>query len=67
MDNTNNKDSLYIVIPAYNEEANIRQVVEDWYPVVDMRSGESRLVIVNDGSRDNTLSVLKSMQAYCAR
>ncbi len=63
MDNTNNKDSLYIVIPAYNEEANIRQVIEDWYPVVDMRSGESRLVIVNDGSRDNTLSVLKSMQA----
>ena len=63
MDKTNNKDSLYIVIPAYNEEANIRQVVEDWYPVVDLRSGESRLVIVNDGSRDNTFSVLKNMQA----
>ena len=57
------KDSLYIVIPAYNEEENIRQVVDDWYPVVDSRSGESRLVIVNDGSRDSTLSVLKSLQA----
>lgn len=63
MDKMNNKDSLYIVIPAYNEEENIRQVVEDWYPVVDRQSGESRLVIVNDGSRDNTLNVLKGMQA----
>ncbi|MBR4718889.1 MAG: glycosyltransferase family 2 protein [Lachnospiraceae bacterium] len=59
----NSKDSLYIIIPAYNEEENIRQVVEDWYPVVDTRSGDSRLVIVNDGSKDNTLNVLKSMKA----
>lgn len=56
------KDSLYIVIPAYNEEENIRQVVEDWYPVVDERSGDSRLVIVNDGSRDNTLEVLNALK-----
>ena len=56
------KDSLYIVIPAYNEEENIRQVVEDWYPVVDTRSGDSRLVIVNDGSKDNTLQVLNKLK-----
>ena len=56
------KDSLYIVIPAYNEEENIRQVVDDWYPVVDTRSGNSRLVIVNDGSRDNTLLVLNKLK-----
>ena len=56
------KDSLYIVIPAYNEEENIRQVVSDWYPVVDKRSGSSRLVIVNDGSRDNTLEVLNELK-----
>ena len=24
-------DKLFVVIPAYNEEENIRQVVEDWY------------------------------------
>ena len=56
-------DRLYIVIPAYNEEENIRQVVADWYPVVDLRSGDSRLVIVNDGSRDNTLRVLKELMS----
>ena len=59
---TDMKDSLYIVIPAYNEEENIRQVVSDWYPVVDKRSGSSRLVIVNDGSRDNTLEVLNELK-----
>ena len=55
-------DRLYIVIPAYNEEENIRQVVADWYPVVDNKSGDSRLVVVNDGSKDNTLRVLRDLQ-----
>lgn len=53
-------DTLYIVIPAYNEEANISQVIEDWYPVVEKRNDSSRLVIINDGSKDNTYSVLLS-------
>ncbi len=56
------EDSLYIVIPAYNEEENIRQVVADWYPIVDVRSGDSRLVVVNDGSKDNTLNALRELQ-----
>ena len=34
-------DCLYIVIPAYNEQDNIRRVVEDWYPVVEKAGGES--------------------------
>ena len=28
-------DKLFIVIPAYNEEENIRKVIDDWYPVVE--------------------------------
>lgn len=27
------KESIYIVMPAYNEEANIRAVVETWYQI----------------------------------
>lgn len=56
-------DTLYIVIPAYNEEANIRQVIQDWYPVVEAHSGNgrSRLVIIDDGSKDGTY---KMMQDY---
>ena len=30
---------LYIVIPAYNEETNIEQCINDWYPVVEKHNG----------------------------
>ncbi len=53
-------DKLYIVIPAYNEAENIRQVIEEWYPVVEKYNGdgESRLVIIDDGSKDNTYEIM---------
>lgn len=53
-------DKLYIVIPAYNEEANIERTVKEWYPVIQRNSaeGESRLVVVNDGSKDSTWEIL---------
>lgn len=56
-------DKLYIVIPAYNESENIRQVIEDWYPVVEKYSGngESRLVIIDDGSKDNTYEIIRGL------
>lgn len=52
---------LYIVIPAYNEETNIEQCINDWYPVVEKHNGagHSRLVIIDDGSKDNTFSVMQ--------
>ncbi len=54
-------DILYIVIPAYNEEANIRNVIDDWYPVVEQHSGggKSRLVIIDDGSKDDTYHMVR--------
>ena len=53
-------DILYIVIPAYNEEETIHQVLEQWYPVVEKHDGggKSRLVVVDDGSRDRTHEIL---------
>lgn len=55
------KDNLYIVIPAYNEEENIDEVVKDWYEVVDTIGNNSKLVIINDGSKDNTLKKLNEL------
>lgn len=54
-------DKLYIVIPAYNEEENVRQVIDDWYPVVETHSGDgtSRLVIIDDGSKDSTYTIMQ--------
>lgn len=56
-------ESLCIVMPAYNEERNIRKVVEDWYRVVANHNhdGSSRLVVVNDGSTDGTQRVLHAL------
>jgi len=51
-------NKLYIVIPAYNERDNIENVVNDWYPVVEKYGTDSRLVIVNDGSKDDTYDIL---------
>ncbi len=55
-------DKLYIVIPAYNEEENIEAVVNDWYPVVEKIGGESRLVIINDGSKDSTYDKMLALK-----
>ena len=56
------KDNLYIVMPAFNEEENIEEVVKDWHEVVEKIGNNSKLVIVNDGSKDNTLQKLKELE-----
>ena len=55
-------DSVYIVMPAYNEEDNIRDVVKQWYPVLAGKSENSRLVIADSGSVDSTHTILEEMQ-----
>lgn len=48
------KHNVLIIIPAYNEEGNIKRVVDDLetnYPQYDY-------VVVNDGSRDHTPEIL---------
>ncbi len=50
-------------MPAYNEEANVRTVVEQWHPVVEQIGEDSRVVIVDDGSKDATYRVLEELRA----
>ena len=52
---------LYVVIPAYNEQANIEKAIKQWYPIVEKIGIESRLVIVDDGSSDHTYEIMKSL------
>lgn len=54
-------EKLYIVIPAYNEEDNIGNVIDDWYPIVEEHNGnqESRLLIIDDGSKDKTFGIMQ--------
>lgn len=53
--------NLYIVMPAYNEAANIETTVKEWYPVVERLNHEGvecHLAIANDGSKDDTYKML---------
>lgn len=51
-------DKLYIIIPAYNEQYTIADVIEQWYSVVEKVGNSSRLVIIDDGSSDNTSNII---------
>lgn len=55
-------DTLYVVMPAYNEAENIRTTVADWYTVLEHGSVDSRLLIVNDGSTDNTWEICQELR-----
>jgi glycosyltransferase involved in cell wall biosynthesis len=54
-------DKLYICIPAYNEEANIREVARSWHEVVERIGIDSKLVIIDDGSKDDTYKILTEL------
>ncbi len=45
-----------VIIPAYNEEHTIRQVLE----AVQALPFEKQIIVVNDGSTDNTYSILET-------
>lgn len=55
-------DTLYIVIPAYNEEETIESVVIEWHDIVANVSGDSKLVVIDDGSKDSTYKKLLELQ-----
>lgn len=38
------KDKLYIVIPAYNEEKNIKEVINDYAKIVNKIKNDSKLI-----------------------
>ena len=55
-------ESLYVVMPAYNEEANIEKTVMAWYKVLDGKSDSSRLIIADSGSSDKTHRILEELK-----
>jgi dolichol-phosphate mannosyltransferase len=52
---------LVIVIPAYNEEKALSVLIEEWHDVAVQ--GEGNIVLINDGSKDQTSSYAKALQA----
>lgn len=55
---------LVVLLPAYNEEQNARQMVESWKQQEDIVNGYGlalRIVVVNDGSADQTKSICEQL------
>jgi dolichol-phosphate mannosyltransferase len=54
------KNHLYIVLPAYNEEANIGKLLDNINCCLpDAGIDNYEIVVVNDGSTDRTMEILK--------
>lgn len=49
-------------MPAYNEEKMIVSVITEWHAVAASVSPDSRLVVIDDGSRDHTYEIMKKCQ-----
>ncbi len=54
---------LSVVVSVYNEGLGLRQFYEHTKPILEALSWDYELVFVNDGSRDNSLDLLKEFAA----
>ena len=52
-----------IVIPVYNEEANLRELVDRVAAAMDPSGADYELILVDDGSRDGSARVLDELAA----
>jgi glycosyltransferase involved in cell wall biosynthesis len=55
-------DSVYIVMPAYNEEGIIEETIYRWYGVLDGKDEKSRLVVADSESTDKTHEILMRLK-----
>ncbi len=53
---------LSIVIPAYNEEERLPGMLLDLKSFLDNYDGTYEVIVVNDGSKDNTVGVVKDFE-----
>ncbi|RZK92674.1 MAG: glycosyltransferase, partial [Hymenobacter sp.] len=52
---------LSIVVPLYNEEANVEALYQRLKAVVDAMGVSYQFVFINDGSRDRTLALVHEL------
>lgn len=54
---------LAVVMPIYNEAANIASVLREWFECLNAVAPDFVLLAINDGSKDETRDVLTSLAA----
>lgn len=57
------KPKISAFFPAYNEEKNITTTVENAVSVLQDLAEEFEILIINDGSKDNTLVIARELEA----
>jgi len=53
--------TLWVVMPAYNEEQSVRYVAEEWLQILRQSYPDFIFLALNDGSKDSTLAILNSI------
>jgi len=56
-----NEYDLSIIIPVYNESENIERVLRDWDNELTKFEIKYCFIIVNDGSKDNSVEIIRSL------
>src|SRR5450755_69046 len=57
--------SISIILPAYNEQDIISETVRHVYTEMLRLVSDFEIIVVNDGSRDNTRRVVEELTRYC--
>ena len=56
-----NRPSISVFFPAYNDAPSIGTLVETAFEVLKARASDYEVIVVNDGSQDNTAQVLTTL------
>ena len=57
------RTTISVIVPAYNEAQNLPVLVERLFPVLQGLGRGFEVIVVNDGSKDDTIGVLRRLAA----
>jgi glycosyltransferase involved in cell wall biosynthesis len=55
--------SVTVVLPAHNEEGNIKNTVDKCVSYLEKNTGDYEIVVVNDGSSDRTREIVTEISS----
>ena len=65
--NNQNLIKYSLIIPIFNEEENISELYHRVSSVMDQLDGPAEMVLINDGSRDRSLAMIRELNARDSR